>query len=166
MRLYLVRHAMAEAVSPTGRDADRTLTDEGRERMRGAADGLRALGIQLDRVFTSPFLRAGETAAILAAALGDVGTEVLDELAAGAVPATVLRAVRRHRHLEAVALVGHQPDLGSLASQLMTGTPDACPLPFKKGAIACFQVSITRGQMRGLPEWFMTTKQLRAIGER
>lgn len=165
MRLYLVRHAIAENVSPTGRDKDRRLTAEGRTRMRGAAAGLRALGVGVDLVLTSPLERARETAAIVAEAMGGVELRILDELAAGAAPTSVLQALRPHRGLAAIALVGHQPDLGYLASQLMTGRADACPLPFKKGAIACFDVTTGAGALRGVPEWFMTSKQLRAIGD-
>ena len=166
MRLYLVRHAIAETVSPTGRDPDRRLTAEGQSRMRGAAEGLRVLGVRLDRIFTSPYPRAAETAAIVATALGGVETDVLDVLAAGAVPTAVLAAMRSHAHLESVALVGHQPDLGRLASQIMTSSADACPLPFKKGAVACFEVATALGVLRGAPQWFMTSKQLRAIANR
>lgn len=166
MRLYLVRHAIAENVSATGLDADRGLTSEGKARMRGAAEGLRALDVRLDRILTSPSRRAVETAAILASAVADAEIDLLDALSPGAVAATVLAALRPYRQLPSVALVGHQPDLGYLASHIMTGRSDACPLPFKKGAVACFQTATTAGALRGVPEWFMTSKQLRAIAGR
>lgn len=161
MILYLVRHAIAEESSATGRDADRALTAEGKAKMRRAAAGLAALAVRLDLVLTSPYRRAVETAEILASTLGGVETRILPELMAGSDPPSLLAALRPHRQIDALALVGHQPDLGYLASQVMTGSADACPLPFKKGAVACFEIATPRGSLRGELSWFMTPKQLR-----
>jgi phosphohistidine phosphatase len=165
MELYLVRHAVAEETSSTGRDADRALTREGETKMRRTAQGLRALGVRFDLILTSPHRRASQTADVLAAVLGGVGPRVVEELAAGAEVGALLAAVRSHRQVEALALVGHQPDLGHLASQIMTGSPDLCPLPFKKGGTACFTIPNPRANLRGELEWFMTPKQLRALGQ-
>lgn len=164
MNLYLVRHAVAEETAASGRDADRTLTADGKAKMRRAAEGLRALEVRIDLVLTSPYRRAIETAEILTEVLGGSETRVLDELAAGADAARVLRALRPYQALESLALVGHQPDLGSIASLVITGAPDLCPLPFKKGGVACLEIAVPRGDLRGELAWFATPKQLRAVG--
>jgi phosphohistidine phosphatase len=132
--------------------------------MRRAADGLRALEVRLDLLLTSPYRRAVETAEIVARAFGAVETEVLSELAAGADIPALLGALRPYRHLQALGLVGHQPDLGRLASQVMTGSPDACPLSIKKGGVACLEIATARGPLRGELLWLATPKQLRAVG--
>jgi phosphohistidine phosphatase len=163
MELYLVRHAIAEDASSSGRDADRALTADGKAKMRRVARGVHALGVRLDLILTSPYRRAVETAEILAAALGGVEARPLPELAAGAQVTKLLAALRPFRHLEALALVGHQPDLGVLASEITTGSPSTHPLAFKKGGIACFTISAPRGSFRGDLNWFMTPKQLRAV---
>jgi phosphohistidine phosphatase len=163
MELYLVRHAIAEEPSSTGRDADRALTREGEAKMRRIAQGLRALEVRLDLILTSPYRRAAETAEVLAAALGGVERRALEELAAAGDTGALLAALRPYRQVEALALVGHQPDLGYVASQIMTGSPDLCPLPFKKGGVACLEIPSPRGAMRGELAWFMTPKQLRAL---
>jgi phosphohistidine phosphatase len=163
MDLYLVRHAIAEDSSSSGRDADRGLTTNGRGKMRRAAQGLRGLGVRLDLILTSPYRRAVQTAEILASALGGVEARVLPELAAGAEVEPLLAALRPYRHLEALALVGHQPDLGNFASQIATGSPSVCPLAFKKGAVACFAIPAPRSGLRGDLVWLMTPKQLRAV---
>jgi phosphohistidine phosphatase len=164
--LYLIRHAIAEEAAPSGNDADRALTSDGKARMRRAAEGLRALEVRLDLLLTSPCRRAAETAEIVARALGGVETQVLSELAAGADISALLTALRPYRHVEALALVGHQPDLGLLASQVMTGSPSTCPLAFKKGGVACFEIPAPRGALRGDLLWLMTPKQLRALADR
>jgi phosphohistidine phosphatase len=163
MYLYVIRHAIAEENAPSGRDADRALTADGKAKMRRAAEGLAALEVRLDVLLTSPFRRAVETADIVARALGGMEAQVLPELAAGADIPTLLAALRPYRHVESLALVGHQPDLGLLASQVMTGSPGTCPLAFKKGGVACFEIPAPRGMLRGELLWLMTPKQLRAL---
>ncbi len=164
MVLHLLRHAIAEDVAASGRDADRALTTDGRAKMRRAADGLRALEVRLDLLLTSPYRRAVETAEIVARGLGAVEIRVLPELAAGADIPVLLGALRPYRLLQALALVGHQPDLGCLASQVMTGSPNACPLSLKKGGVACLEIATARGPLRGELLWLATPKQLRVLG--
>jgi phosphohistidine phosphatase len=164
MRLYLIRHAIAEDAADSGADADRALSAEGRGKMRRVAEGLAALEVRLDLVLTSPLLRARETAAIVAPRLGSP-VEVLDLLAPGGDPGAIVAALRRHRALDAVALVGHQPGLGELASLLVAGSPSTSPLPFKKGGVACLEVDLAGGSRRGVLEWFLTPRQLRTLGK-
>ena len=167
MQLYLVRHAIAEVVTASGSDADRALTDEGRDKMTRAVRGLVEIGVTFDRILTSPLRRAKETAEILAEGLGGVEIGVAPELAAGASPQNVLDAAGAHAEADGLALVGHQPDLGQLASVLLSGSPSTCPLPFRKGAVACFEGEIVAGGRHRMElEWFVTPKQLRAIGRR
>ena len=163
MDLYLIRHAIAEESSVSGRDADRALTAEGKVKMRRCAAGLGAIDVRPDLILTSPSRRAAETAEIVAATLGGVETHVLAELAAGGELEALLAALRPYRQVEALALVGHQPDLGHLASQVMSGSPSSCPVPFKKGGVACLEIPAPRGPLRGELVWFMTPKQLRAL---
>jgi len=163
MNLYLVRHGIAEEAAASGRDADRQLTREGREKMRRVAEGLKALGLRFDLILTSPYPRATETAEIVAAALGGAETRVLPELAAGADISSLLAALRPYRQVDELALVGHQPDLGLLGSQVMTGAPSLCPLVLKKGSVACFEIPTPRGSLRGELGWLLTPKQLRAL---
>src|SRR5262249_20580449 len=64
MILYVLRHAQAEDKSEQGGDEARRLTPRGRDKMRSAAAGLRALRLRFDAIVTSPFARAAETAEI------------------------------------------------------------------------------------------------------
>ena len=68
MMLYILRHAAAEAAASSGDDGARKLTDRSKEKMRGAAAGLRAMGLKFDAILTSPLVRAAETAEIVSAA--------------------------------------------------------------------------------------------------
>src|ERR1700678_2627326 len=68
MILYVLRHGSAEDEPPPGGDdGARRLTARGREKVREAAAGMRALGLKFDAILASPLPRAAETAELVAA---------------------------------------------------------------------------------------------------
>jgi phosphohistidine phosphatase len=163
--LYLVRHGIAAVPSADALDADRALTAEGTRKITRVASGLQRLGVEPDVILSSPLRRARETAALLANALAPQhSVEVYEALAPGGAPADVLRGLRVYRSAHHLVLVGHQPDLGELASQLLAGSPGRVCLPFKKGAVAAIDVSSLPPRASAALRWFLTPKQLRAIG--
>jgi phosphohistidine phosphatase len=163
--LYLVRHGIAEADAATGSDADRCLTAVGARKMRRAALGLQRLGVVPDAVLASPLRRAEQTAAILVEVLApSLAVEIYPPLAPGQTAEDVLRGLGAHRGAHHVMLVGHQPDLGRLASHLLTGSATITALPFKKGGVAAIHVASLPPRAAGFLAWFMTPKQLRAVG--
>lgn len=164
--LYLMRHGIAAEPSPSTKDADRALTAEGVRKTSQVAVGLRALGIAPDLILASPLRRAEETARLTADVLAPaVGVELFPPLAAGATPAAELvKALRIARGARHVMLVGHQPDLGELASFLLTGSTGLAPLPFRKASVAAIGVGSLPPRDAGVLEWFLTPSQLRAIG--
>jgi len=162
--ICLVRHAIAEATPVGGTDGDRRLTPIGARRMRSAALGLKEMGIAPDVVLSSPLRRAEETAAILVEALAPtLAAEIYPALAPGHEPEEVLRGLHRYRTAPTLMLVGHQPDLGGLASYLLTGASDLVPLPFKKGSVAAIDVTALPPKEHGTLRWFVTPKQLRKM---
>ena len=139
MRLYLVRHALAEDHNPAG-DAERALTPKGRLRMAEEAKGLRDLKVRPEIILTSPLRRALETATIVAEESGGIRVELLHELGPGPHgPADVLAALQPYNNLKEIALVGHLPALGELASFMLTGSTSDCQIELKKGAVACLE---------------------------
>ena len=60
-------------------------------------------------------------------------------------------------------MVGHQPGLGELASQLLTGSATLAMLPFRKGGLAAIALSALPPRAAGTLQWFVTPKQLRWI---
>lgn len=121
MRLFLIRHADAEAGDP---DELRRLSPAGREQARALGEQLAADGIRPDAVLTSPLLRARETGEALADAL-DATSEPSDALAPGAT-ATAVRSTVKGRG-ETVIVVAHQPDCGQIAAELGDGTEPRFP---------------------------------------
>ena len=73
MTLYVLRHGLAEDQPPPGGDdGARRLTARGREKVREAAAGMRALGLKFDAILASPLPRAAETAELVAAVYSGV----------------------------------------------------------------------------------------------
>lgn len=138
MRLLVIRHAIAEdreAFARTGADdSTRPLIDEGRRKMRGAAAGLRTLVPGVDRLASSPFTRALQTAEIVAGAYGGLSVETADVLRPESRPGSFLQWIQGHE-AATVAVVGHEPHLGILTAWLVTGVAEPW-LPLKKGG-AC-----------------------------
>ncbi|OFW01440.1 MAG: hypothetical protein A3I61_14845 [Acidobacteria bacterium RIFCSPLOWO2_02_FULL_68_18] len=162
VELYLVRHAIAAERGDEWPDDDqRPLTARGIARFREAVDGLRALGVDVDEIFTSPLVRAHQTAEVLAAGLpGRPAIRVLDALAPGRAPVSVLPQLSRAAPRRRIALVGHAPGLGELAAHLI-GAGRA--LPFKKGGVCRVDVeSLTPGRPGALI-WFVPPRLLRRL---
>lgn len=121
MKLYLIRHAEAVSEDVAGCDADRWLSPRGREAARGLARLLREQGVALDAIVSSPLPRAVQTAELVAAGLDYLGPIAVDAaLAPGCHPRPVVD--RLHDHGAAVAVVGHEPTIASLAA-ILIGRP-------------------------------------------
>src|SRR5438105_10768988 len=86
IRVYLVRHGIAVNPADSGGlpDDDRPLTGKGRRRFRRAARAFARLGELPDFLFTSPLIRAAQTAEILAGGSRADEVAVLEELRSGA----------------------------------------------------------------------------------
>jgi phosphohistidine phosphatase len=135
MEIWLLRHAAAEDRAQSGRDADRTLTEDGHRRAREVARGLAELETGIERILTSPFARARQTAEPVARALKLA--EQLRETQAlepDADPEEILQEVREEK-VETILLVGHEPHLGALLGRLVAGRP-GLEIPMKKAAVA------------------------------
>ncbi|APD10571.1 MULTISPECIES: SixA phosphatase family protein [Thermus] len=141
MELFLVRHALALPPQGEGEGADdeRPLAPKGVRRFRQVVRGLKALGVSLDLILTSPKRRALETASLLAEGLG--GEVRLTPHLLGPPGQALLEALPREGR---VALVGHEPFLSALLVQLLLGdllgasVEEAVSerLAFKKGGVA------------------------------
>ncbi|MDR1990592.1 MAG: phosphohistidine phosphatase SixA [Acidobacteriaceae bacterium] len=163
--LYLIRHAIAETRGDQWPDeTKRPLTDEGKASMRQAAHGLVCLGVTFDIVLASPYVRARQTAEIVANACADRPAIVtVDSLTPDGTVQGVLRDLAAHTAATRMALVGHAPFIGELAAQL-TGLRR--PLEFKKGAVCRIDITTISPAGLGVLRWFISPKLLRAAGRR
>ena len=159
-----MRHGIAEDESASGADADRQLTDDGRRKVLEAARGLKEIGVKPEVVISSPLPRALDTAKLTASVLDrDLQVETVAALDIGYDAAAVAASLGAYVGASSILVVGHQPQLGELASLLLTGSHLLAPLPFKKGAVAAIDVESLPPRSAGVLAWFMAPKQLRAL---
>ncbi len=135
MRLYLVRHGTAKDGVP---DAKRPLNKAGRKEVKLVGTCLRELGLDGFEIRHSPLKRAAQTAKGLAKALGR--KKALREFR-GLGPGQSTGAFRKQLSAmdKDLMLVGHQPFLGRLASELLSGGGGADFVDFPKGSVACLE---------------------------
>ena len=156
MQLALVRHAIAAERRPDLPDAARPLTREGRARFAREVRGLKALGLGFELVLHSPWLRAAQTAELLAPLAGVVTP--CEHLAAP--PSAALLDCCT---TDPTALVGHEPWLSELLAWLLTGRREhAAAFALKKGAVALLEGEPRPGEMRLVA--LHPPKTLRALG--
>lgn len=117
MVLYLFRHGIAGLPPPGQGDAARTLTPEGIAQLERQASALKRAGFYVDRLVSSPLVRARQTAERLAPALG-VSPETDPLLKPGCTFDDAAELVARRPQAAQIMLVGHQPDLGRLVRRL------------------------------------------------
>jgi phosphohistidine phosphatase len=127
--VYLCRHAQA---SPGEPDELRPLTDEGRAQAERLGTDLTTVDPAPDVVYSSPLLRARQTAEFVARAL-DVEVKVDERLAPGATLDDV-RALASDAN-RPFATVGHQPDCSEIAHALTGADPG-----FRPGAMHALDV--------------------------
>lgn len=149
--LLLLRHGIAEPALEGQDDGQRRLTPEGRDRTARLIEGLVGLDLACDLVLSSPLVRARQTAELAVA--GGLAPEL--ELAAALAPlADPLPLLERwlgplspRPGWKRLAVVGHEPDLSTLAALLigvpMAQAPQAIQL--KKAGVALLRWSASPG---------------------
>jgi phosphohistidine phosphatase len=164
MDLYLVRHAIAEDrdAARWPNDAERPLSAKGIERFEREAKGIATLVPAVDIVLASPFARAWHTAEILAEHAGWPPPVRSDAFGAERTAEGSLAAIETARGTDAIAAVGHEPNLSELASLALMGTIDL-PIAFKKGAVLALTFESTVAPGRAYLRWLLPPKALRSL---
>ncbi len=138
MLFYLLRHAEAENDAPS--DAARELTPKGLEQARTVAAFCERKGVRPALILTSPYRRTVQTADAVAEALKiEGGPQTEQFLASGMDPESALAGLHAFGWAQSLMVVGHQPDLGELATTLL-GLSDAGALPVSKATLICLRV--------------------------
>jgi len=163
MELIIVRHAIAfeRSAQRWPDDGERPLSPRGIQRARQAAVGLKRLTDRPVRVFTSPLLRARQTAEILARCAGWPPAVPCALLAPGCSPERVLALLAGLRGAR-IAVVGHEPDLGRLLAACLPGETAAAAFRLKKMSAASVRFSAHPRAARGTLAWLAPPRLLRA----
>lgn len=165
MQLYVIRHGIAidreDPKSPS--DPERYLTPDGLKKTREAAKGLATLGIQPEVYFSSPYIRALQTAEIFAEELDFAKSKIrqTDALLPGAEPAVFFRELARGaKSGDAAMCFGHAPHLDELIAFAVGAKQDITGL--KKAGGACLELSRV-SPPTGTLTWLATAKLLRKL---
>jgi phosphohistidine phosphatase len=144
--LLLVRHEKAEERSADKNDVLRDLTDKGKDEFAEFLDNIRD-DLKTDRdvvIWTSPLIRAKQTASILTEAFGLSSAKEKMFIANGDFDA-LIKEINGLDSDKRVVCVGHEPSLGYWVEEL-TGSEYS----FKKGGMALIQLqknNPTRGKL-------------------
>ena len=163
MNLYVLRHGIAVEPGTPGyeRDADRPLTPEGERKLWRIAEAMEALELSFDLILSSPYLRALQTAEIVAKALkGRKKVELSESLTPGGSTKKLVELLNRVQPSpESVLLVGHEPYLSGLISLLVSGDAGFAVVMKKGGLCKLSTESLKPGRCAAL-EWLLTPKQM------
>jgi phosphohistidine phosphatase len=163
MILYFLRHASAGVHFPNPkRDEKRALDKEGIEQCGYIGRALAALQSQVDTIVTSPLKRCTQTASLVGNELGYEGKLQMD---AGLRPEAGLADFRKlldkYARLEAIMVVGHNPNLSQFLGSVISESGCEASLELKKGSVAKVEMRRTSGTL----QWCLTPKILRVLHE-
>lgn len=151
-QLWLLRHG--EAVPHASKaDAERELTARGEHQAGAAGAALARLGLEFAACYTSPKVRARDTARLACDVL-NVKTVEMPVLAADFDADAALELLLAHGPEDKVLAVGHEPDLSRVVHDLTGARADV-----KKGGLAA--IGVQRGM--GTLVLLLRPRELEAI---
>lgn len=156
MILYILRHAHAED-TPNMPDERRALTEKGRASATALARWLARDETDLHALYTSPRVRAAQTAQIVGEALGMKPT-VTDVLDFGFMVKGLENLLKGVQPAHSVMLVGHEPTLSACIRDL-TGAQ----VQMKKCGLARIDLASLRSPYRGELVWLVPPKVVRGL---
>lgn len=164
MELYFLRHGLAgQYGDPRYKDDSlRPLTDEGRKKMQRISLGMKVLGLKFDAILSSPYLRAKQTAAIVAKAYKIKKVRLTDNLQPPSSVEKLLKEIgARLPQARHVLAAGHEPDLTQMVSALLKSRRHL-NIEFKKGGLCCLTIEAGADAVFN---WLLTPSQLELLAK-
>lgn len=159
--IILLRHGIAEDPTPDKPDDQRALTPEGHARMKQIARGLELALPKANAIYSSPLLRAMQTAMWVAKGYRSrVTVTAHDALAPGATPEqfiSLIESIEENRTI----VVGHEPNLTTNLRALL-GLGESRAIALDKGG--CYGVRLQADGTASL-EWLLPPRILNKLGE-
>jgi phosphohistidine phosphatase len=158
MKLFLLRHAIAEDTSFSGKDQDRALTPTGYERLDQVLRVASHAGVEPELIISSPYVRARQTAEKAALRLRcDEPIVFSDALVPHSSPTEAwsdIRTIASAASASRVLVVSHDPLISTLLSFLLDTT--ACIHSFKKAGMVRIDLFRTGARPAGEIHWILT----------
>jgi len=166
MKLYVLRHGIAVEPGSPGyeNDSTRPLTPEGKRALRHVAAFLRKKEVRFDRILSSPFRRARQTAEIVA---GNLKQEKRLAFSVALTPDgdvdVLIRQLNATKPVpEHVLLVGHEPYLSRFVSLLVSGNSGA-DIQLKKGGLCKLDADTLHAGHCARLLWLLTPGQMKMM---
>ena len=164
MNLYLMRHGIAADPDGNTPDSQRPLTEKGRKKLEKIAGNFEKLDLTFDLILTSPYLRARQTADVVAAAL-DLQPWLVKESQNISPVGDVEKLVDEINALESMndlLIVGHEPFLSQMIGMLLAGDANL-NIEVRKASLCKLSIRELTYRRCAALEWFMTPTQLAAF---
>jgi phosphohistidine phosphatase len=162
MKIYLIRHSNAvdPGTAEYDDDSQRPLTEKGRGKMQKITSALKRLDVQPDLIVSSPYVRARQTAEILAKGLRYKKALVFsDTIVPMGKSDEIIAEINEKYHVDELVLVGHEPCFSMFIGTLTAGNPDLT-INLKNGGVCCLSVDDLHTDRRAVMEWLLSPKIL------
>jgi len=169
MDLFILRHGEADK-SSNGDDFVRPLTVEGTLDVTYVAGWLNDLGVEFDAIITSPLKRAQQSASIVSK-IFNIEDNLMnwEELQPGRNRIEFyqkLSSEQLFNEESVVLVVGHEPYLSSLISDIISEPNASSHVVLKKAGLAKIRITSQYAQtMHGELEWLLTPKLMKNISK-
>jgi phosphohistidine phosphatase len=163
VELYFLRHATAVEPGTPGytKDSERPLTLEGADKMKKGAHAMKKSGMEFETIVSSPYLRARQTAEIVAREYRFTDKIMLSEaLTPHASFEKFLGSLKGHQEHEKILFVGHEPTMSHFIASLVSERGEA-RVEMKKGGLCLVEVSASGRD--GALKWLLTPAVLRKL---
>jgi len=168
MKIHVLRHGIAVLRDDLNAedDAKRQLTPKGKRLLRQTAAAMKKMGLRFDLILSSPYLRAKQTAEIVAEYLKMKRRLAFsDTLAPDGNPKVLIQQLNELKPgPKNVLLVGHEPYLSCLISLLTSGGMDLL-IDFKKGGLCKLETDKLRYEKCATLIWVLTPKQMKLMAQ-
>lgn len=144
-------------------DANRPLTLSGKKEIEELSYSIKKLNIKFSNILSSPLRRAHQTAFIVSKIFNITERlEDWDELKPEAGKQTLIGRLSKLKQDSSILLVGHEPILSTLISEIAFGNPNG-NLVLKKGGLARLRILSNFPQMSGELRWLLTPRLIRRV---
>lgn len=161
MEIYLIRHAAAADLdNEIVEEGYRYITVHGRNHCRIVAQKLKDLKVKFDAVFSSPLVRAVQTAEVFSSVLkyeNEIKTAI--ELIGGHSYSRFQQLIKRNSHNGSIAFFGHAPDVNLFAHNLVMETHVGFHFNFKNSSVCKIEYSVE--YEKGRLVWFLDSENMR-----
>jgi phosphohistidine phosphatase len=163
MELYIFRHGEAgKRSSAPSKDFERPLTFSGRKEIEEISKVIDSLQEEITRIVTSPLRRTEETASVVARELKIPKVEKWDELKPEGNREEFYSKLSKLKRDSSILVVGHEPYLSSMVSEIISGSSGA-RISLKKGGVVKVRIDRFTPRPSGELRWLLTPRLIKKM---